>query len=134
MANRETALQNSIRAGIQLVFAGLRVFRNNVGVHKLGAACKKCGFKAGPTRRVVYGLQVGSHDLIGWMPYTIQPEDAGRKVAVFLSLEVKVDNQNLTDTQLNWATAVCKAGGISGRVRSLEDAELLVKAYRPRRA
>jgi hypothetical protein len=106
----ETTLLRRIMVAVSK--RGARVFRNNVGV-----ALHPRGF------RVVYGLCPGSSDLIGWYSRTIQPEDVGQLVAVFVALEVKSPRGRVTQVQQTFLDAVHNAGGIARVVRSVEDAE-----------
>ena len=64
-------------------------------------------------RRVSFGLQPGSGDLIGWK--TI----AGR--AIFLSAEVKTDTGRMSHEQVNWLDFVRKSGGIAEVFRSADE-------------
>ena len=75
-------------------------------------------------RRISYGLEVGSSDLIGWI--TIE----GR--AVFLALELKSPTGRPSKEQLNWIEQVKLAGGIAGIVRSPQDVEKLIAEYKTR--
>jgi hypothetical protein len=74
-------------------------------------------------RRIRFGLHPGSSDLIGWKSVTITPDMVGKKVAVFLSPEIKSERGRLRDEQKNWIEQVSAAGGISLVVRAVEDAE-----------
>lgn len=89
----------------------VRLFRNNTG-----ALEDKTG------RVVRYGLCKGSSDLIGWRTVEVTPDMVGRKVAVFLALEVK-DRGRLTAEQAQFLQVVRESGGIAAEVRSVEDAE-----------
>lgn len=95
---------------------GIRLFRNTVGEGWVGRQVK------GPpdlvilqrAARVTFGLQVGSHDLIGWRSTVVTPEMVGRKLAVFLGGEIKTDVGNLSAEQLNFHRNLLEAGGLSG--------------------
>jgi hypothetical protein len=56
-----------------------------------------------------YGLYPGSGDLIGWTIKTI----AGRRIAVFTSIEAKTPGVKLSEEQIIWHNNVLAAGGIS---------------------
>lgn len=73
-------------------------------------------------RAVTMGLAVGSADLIGWHSMTVTPDMVGRKVAVFLSVEVKSQGGRATAEQIRWADVVRRFGGISMIARSPEEA------------
>jgi hypothetical protein len=70
-----------------------------------------------------FGLLPGSGDLIGWKSMVIGPEDVGKKVAVFLSIEVKSASGSLRSEQRIWQEVVERFGGIAIVVRSVEEAE-----------
>lgn len=85
------------RAMVRFSARGYRIFRNNVGFDK--------------QRRVKYGLKNGSADLIGWRPYTVQPEDVGRTLGLFVAVEVKRQGNAPTKEQERFLEAVAAAGG-----------------------
>ena len=85
---------------------GALLFRNNKGVlypdpcthpsNKKRGRCKCPLYKRG--RPVRFGLcnespavgkEFRSADLIGVLPYTVEPEDVGKQIGVFFSVEVK---------------------------------------------
>lgn len=64
--------------------------------------------------RVTFGLVPGSGDLIGFRSYTIRPEDVGKTVAVFTSVEVKRPSRAHTQAnQIAWRECVRQRGGIA---------------------
>lgn len=65
----------------------------------------------------------GSADLVGWKALTIQPEDVGKTIAVFLSIEVKSENGTLRKEQEAWRDAVLRHGGIAIVAKSAQEAE-----------
>lgn len=95
---------------------GARVFRNNVG---------KLQDRNG--RVVTYGLCVGSSDLIGYLPVTIGPEHVGQTLAVFVAIEAKTETGRLRPEQRQFLDVVQGHGAIAGVVRSVEDAEALLR-------
>jgi hypothetical protein len=113
-----------------------RLFRNNNGVGWVGKSVRID--KPGPVhlnagdvviraaRPLHAGLIGGSGDLIGWRSFVIQPEDVGRRVAVFCSIEAKEGTGRMSPEQRNFRDQVLAAGGIAGEVRSVEDAERLL--------
>lgn len=99
----------------------VRLFRNSVAVGWVG---QLVGHENGcvilrNARRNSFGLAVGSGDLIG---YTIRDG-----VAVFTSLEVKTPTGRVRPEQVEWDAAIRRAGGISGVVRSVEEAKVALK-------
>lgn len=112
MTREVTILRDVMRA---LGTGAVRLFRNNVGV-----AIYPDG------SRVVYGLCPGSSDLIGWRTVEVTPQMVGRKVAVFVALEVKNERGRLTPEQDNFLAAVRAAGGIGVEARSAEGAARMV--------
>lgn len=100
----------AIMAGVST--PGVRVFRNNVGA-----------LKDQEGRLVRYGVaNPGGSDLIGWRSVTVTPEMVGRKVAVFLAIEVKAERGRATDAQVNFINRVKADGGLAGVARSVDDA------------
>jgi hypothetical protein len=115
----ETEIQNQIR--LTLSIGPTRLFRNNVGV-----------LQDRHGNFVTYGLVPGSGDLIGLMAYEIRPEDVGRKVAVFVSMEVKKPRGSHTaQNQKDWRAMVRRFGGIAAVVKSVEAARDLLQSWRP---
>lgn len=91
---------------------GARLFRNNIG---------QAFYPDGSVVR--YGLcYPGGSDLIGWHPVVITPEMVGKKVAVFVAVEVKGPRGRLSPEQRNFIKAVAESGGIAGVARSEKDA------------
>ncbi len=91
---------------------GVRLLRNN---------CGKFQDKRGMWIQFGVGAPGGS-DLIGWKTVEITAEMVGKRVAVFLAVEVKSRNGKLTEDQLSFLTAVRNAGGIGLVPYSIEDA------------
>lgn len=91
------------------------LFRNDNGTAWAGGKTTKRGDKlilAG-ARRVRYGLQPGSADMIGWTPVVITPEMVGETVAVFTSVEAKTHNDRLRENQIRWFNNVRDSGGLA---------------------
>ena len=116
----------------------VRLFRNNVGVAWMGKAVmiqqpRVATLKPGDVvirgaRRVNFGLHKGSGDLIGWRSLLITPRMVGRRIAQFLSMEIKTPAGSVTEDQEIWAVVVDKSGGCAGVVRSEVDARQLVES------
>jgi Holliday junction resolvase len=108
---------NSIIKGIKSFFTReINVFRNNVGRIK----------------NVSFGLAKGSGDLIGWKTITITPDMVGKKVGVFLSIEVKKKDKKIVkgSPQEEWLEIVNNAGGIAIQADSFESVILQVKSFK----
>ena len=122
---------SGLMARIKLAVGGLpgvRLFRNNVGVGWVGQVTRRTDGSViiRNPRPLHAGLFKGSGDLIGWVEYEIRPEDVGRTVAIFASIEVK-DGSGRTDAdQENWRRRVAESGGLAGVARSEEDALRIV--------
>lgn len=101
----------------------VRVFRNNIGQGFIGAVIAEGDGRImlKNYRRIRFGLQDGSGDLIGWKTIKITPEMVGTNVAVFTSIEVKSKTGTVSDEQKNWFGAVTRACGIAKIARSAED-------------
>lgn len=118
----KTALrsESSVMPEVRLALSRAQVtaFRNNIGLAWYGENRDQ------PVR---YGLVEGSGDLIGWKSVTVTPDMVGRRVAVFVSVEVKrPKGGRVTAEQENFIRVVLEAGGIAGVVRSAEEATALV--------
>lgn len=112
MANQETDLQQRIRLAVGLL-PDVRLWRNNSG--------KLPDPRTG--RWVQFGVaSPGGSDLIGYKAITITPDMVGQKVAVFTALEVKTATGRATPEQRRFIEHIRSAGGISGIVRSTNDA------------
>lgn len=74
-------------------------------------------------RPVRMGLCEGSSDIIGWRSVVIQPEDVGRRLAVFAALEVKTETGRVRPKQAEFIDLVQRDGGIAGVVRGVDDAK-----------
>lgn len=123
---KSTATEHEI--ALALGRGPVRLFRNNIGAAWLG---RERRLEDGsiiildPTR-VVYGLCPGSSDRIGWKSVTVTPDMVGKKVAVFVALEIKTGAGRLTENQTNFITAVNASGGIAGVARNVEDGRKLL--------
>lgn len=104
---------------VQLAYSkqGARLWRNNVGV-LIDAKGRPVRFGLANDSKAV-NQQIKSSDLVGITPMVIMPEDVGRVVGVFTSLEVKRPGWHWTGTdreraQMRWIEIVKQAGGIAG--------------------
>lgn len=118
------------RARIQAAQFGAMAWRNNVGAtpSKTAHTCPKCAFyfeeKQQPIR---YGLandsaqlnaQVKSSDLILAIPRIIRPQDVGRKIAQFGTVETKRPGWVFTGKkqeagQAAWLSLIADLGGFA---------------------
>jgi hypothetical protein len=103
---RETILMSKIRAVLCRRGSPVRLWRNNVGV-----------LPDGNGGRVAYGLGKGSSDLVGLIV------GQGR----FLGVEIKRPNQKPTAEQEAWLKTIRDFGGIAVVLRSVEEAEELLR-------
>jgi hypothetical protein len=105
----ESTIQKQIRLAVSQ--GGATVFRNNTGQlpDRFG-------------RMVQFGLCKGSSDLIGWRSIVVTPEMVGKRLALFLALEVKTASGPIRPEQKIFIDNVRKAGGLAGVVRSVDDA------------
>lgn len=102
---------------------GARLFQNNVGTGWVGRITSRTAgtITLNGYRILEAGLGKGSGDLIGFVPIEITPDMVGRKVAVFLSVEVKTGSGRMTKEQRSWMDVVNKMGGIAIEARTVED-------------
>lgn len=106
-----------------------RLFRNNVGQGWIGRMERRGrDVLLRDARPLQAGLSRGSADLIGWKTVTITPDMVGQRVAVFASVEVKAARGSVRPDQRTWLELVRAAGGIAGVVRSVEEAQALLRA------
>lgn len=103
--------------------AGVRTFRNNVGVAWIGkskrfTATTKITVGSGDVliqnARVFHGgLCVGSSDIIGLRSVTVTPEMVGKTIAQFMAVEVKTENGRTSKEQKAFIEMVTKFGGVA---------------------
>lgn len=105
----ESQIQQSIR--IACNSGKTRAWRNNIA--KLKVRGQWVGFGI-PGK--------GGSDLIGFHTVTVTPEMVGRKLAVFLAIEVKSPTGKPSPDQENFIQFIKESGGIAGIARSAEDA------------
>lgn len=90
-----------------------RLWRNNCG-----ALQDKDG------RWIRFGVaNPGGSDLIGFHTVTITEKDVGKKLAVFVALEVKQKSGRIRSEQQIFIDNVKARGGIASIVRSIEEAK-----------
>lgn len=92
-----------------------RLFRNSVGVGMLRNGSY-----------VRFGLAKGSGDLIGWHSLIVTEEMVGKRIALFLSIEVKAPRGLTSKEQKIWEQIVNESGGIALVARSPEDVEKIL--------
>lgn len=118
----EIDIQNTIR--LNLSRDDVRLFRNAVGVGWSGTLMHKGieGVYLKGARAQTYGLGTGSPDLVGWRSIVITPDMVGKRVAVFVGLEVKGPRGRVTFDQQNWQSILRRNGAITAIVRNVEEA------------
>ena len=106
-----------------------RLFRNTVGAAFVGPHIWAGDGSLVVTRpmRVTFGFGPGTADIIGWRSRVITQDMVGQRVAIFVALEVKTKTGRPTTGQKAFLDVVEKAGGIAAIVRSVEDAEGVLK-------
>ncbi|MCK4815595.1 VRR-NUC domain-containing protein [bacterium] len=62
---------------------------------------------------ITYGLFPGSADRVGWDETVITADMVGQTIAMFTSIEIKTENDKLSDKQRRWNRAVRRSGGIA---------------------
>ena len=92
-----------------------RLWRNNVGV-----------LQDSRGNHVRYGLAVGSPDLIGLQCVTIGPEHVGRRLAVFVGIEVKDERGKLSESQSLFLDMLRSLHAYHGVARSVDDARRIL--------
>ena len=93
------------------------MFRNAVGygiaaapkhIHKL----KGGGYLVDKGAPIRFGLLPGSSDWVGWEPVVITADMVGKTLAVFCSIEEKLERDRLSADQRTWNRSVQRDGGI----------------------
>lgn len=114
-------------AAIVVSKEGGKSFRNNVGgawsgkkVSEYTKGGKRYAVIENP-RWITFGLIKGSADRIGWKTVTITADMVGRKIAQFLSLEMKTETGRARKDQITWHENVWRDGGLTGFVRCDDD-------------
>jgi hypothetical protein len=106
----------------------VRLFRNTVGAAWMGVSQWIDGkVLIDRPKRVTFGMATGSSDIIGWRSVIITDEMVGHRVAQFVAIEVKAKGGRVTQEQLAFVETVNSHGGIAGVVRSVDEAEELLK-------
>lgn len=132
----ETDIMKRIQVALTNLGAGAIVtFRNNTGTGWTGNEIDKG--KAGAiiirdARPLHAGLCKGSPDLVGWHSMVITPEMVGRRVAVFVGIEVKKPGGRLSKDQRHFLEAAWKAGAVAGVARSAAEAEAIARGFNGR--
>jgi len=104
----------------------VRLFRNQVGEGYVGKALRDPeGVFLSDARHVRMGLFPGSGDLIGWRTINITSEMIGRRIAQFISIEVKTPTGRVRPDQRNWLDQINAAGGHAIIARSISDTDNL---------
>lgn len=107
---------------LQVAHAGALAWRNNVGATP--SRCPDCGAPQQPVR---YGLandsaalneRIKSSDLILCIPRVIQPQDVGRTIGQFGSIEAKRPGWSFTGKgreagQMAWLSLIASKGGLA---------------------
>ena len=100
----------------------VRMFRNTVGQGWVGRATHTGNRVIIEfPKRVTFGLCPGSGDLIGFRCYEVRPEDVGRRLAVFCSVEVKTPRGSTQDNQVTWRDVLIERGVIAIIARRRQD-------------
>tara|TARA_R110000868_G_scaffold271838_1_gene531159 strand:- start:3139 stop:3492 length:354 start_codon:yes stop_codon:yes gene_type:complete len=114
----KTENQNSNEIRTVLNTGRTRAFRNNIAKLQVHG------------RWVNFGIPgAGGSDLIGMHSMTITPAMVGKRVAVFLAVEVKSDEGKPSQDQLAFIEFVQAMGGIAGVARSGDEALNLITEY-----
>ncbi len=127
----ETEIMGTIRRAMNSL-KHVRLFRVNSGVAYQGTLVKDASgrvVRIDNPHRITFVPIPGAADLWGWVTTEITPEMVGRKIAVFFAPEVKTSTGKLTKQQQTFADVVSRAGGISGVVRSVDDAMKLITDF-----
>lgn len=98
-----------------------RLLRNN---------CGQC--KTDDGRVIRYGVgNPGGSDLIGLKTITVTPDMVGKRIGVFVAMEIKTPTGKATEQQQRFLSIVRVLGGISGIARNDSDAANILNQYAP---
>lgn len=136
--NKDSVREQNVMKSVMLALsrAGAVVFRQNVGQAVVGGLewiRQRKMVTVNPGDCVVRGARVfhagfpGQGDVVGWLSVEITPEMVGRRVAVTVWPEVKAEAGRRRPEQVNFCEQLHAAGGITGFVRSPEEAVALLK-------
>ncbi len=123
---RESDIRNKI-----LIFLsqklGCCVFTNPMGTGWVGKFLRMMPggqvlLEAG-ARRTAFGLHKGSPDIIGWRSTEITTEHVGKRLAIFVGVEVKSDGGRLEPEQKQFLERLAADGALSGIARNNQEAE-----------
>ena len=91
-----------------------RLFRINSGMAWIGKIIARTRTTITlENPRAFHGATQGTSDLIGWHSVTITPDMIGKRVAIFVALEVKSATGRARPEQAAYAEAVRRSGGIA---------------------
>jgi len=95
-----------------------RAWRNNIAKIKVRG------------RWINYGIPgPGGSDLIGLHSMTIQPHHVGKRVAVFMAIEVKSPTGKPSPDQLAFIDFLTAMGAIAGVARSADEALAIISTF-----
>lgn len=81
--------------------------------------------------KTMAGLQVpGSGDLVGPTQVVVTRDMVGKKIAVYTELEVKTPTGRVADNQHDRMKFIQEIGGISGVIRSADEAVKIIQNWR----
>lgn len=128
--NAATALLNRVLLAVGSL-PGVRAFRVNTGQAWQGSRVvrnRDGTITIHDPRPIHAGLVKGGSDVVGWRTIEIGPADVGRRVAVFVAVEVKSGTGRPNDDQRRFLETVEAAGGFAGVARSEDDALRIIGA------
>lgn len=110
-----------------------RIFRNHVAQGWSGRLVSNVAGRVvlENARPFAAGLCKGSADLVGWHSYEIKPEDVGKRIGVFVSIEVKAQRGLPTLEQSQFLDAVRDAGGLGVIAHSVDEVQDAINKFRP---
>lgn len=132
---KEAPIQRQIMLAASAL--GTLIFRNTVSGCVLGkfermrkdgpVMLKEGDYIVRQGRPAMCGLAEGSADLVGLRTVEITTDMIGKKVAQFVSIEVKSPAGPIKKNQQNWLRVMREKGACAGIVRSIVEAENLLR-------
>ena len=128
---REDTIKDHILVALARIFRTI-LYTNPIGTGWFGKFKKRSDdgdvtLKFG--RPVAMGLKKGSADLIGFLPVVITKEMVGKKIPVFVSLEIKKPGKEPEPDQEDWLRTMLLHKCCAGVAHSEDEAVKIVQDY-----
>lgn len=112
--------EKEIQSGIMVALSNAHclIWRNTIGM-----------LKDAKGHFIRYGIGgAGGSDLLGYLPIHITADMVGRKMGIFVAVEVKRPGKKPTPEQENFLRVVRENGGLAGMATSVEEALSIINS------